>query len=168
MRTPTIHDAVAGARRLGEVIRYGFPASVRRHHRAADLPRGLLVVGDALCRFNPIYGQGMSVAAQEAVVLDRLLAEDVPMERLARDFFAAIQDTIATPWGVAVSDFVYPATRGVRPADLAQRLQYGVALTRLAAQDPEVHRLTAEVSQLLKPQAALREPALAARVMSLM
>ena len=78
----------------------------------------------------------MSVAAQEAVILDRLLAEDVPMERLARDFFAAIQDTIATPWGVAVSDFVYPATRGVRPADLAQRLQYGMALTKLAARIP--------------------------------
>ena len=45
---------------------------------------------------------------------------------------------------------------------------YGVAITKLAAQDPEVHRLTAEVSQLLKPQAALREPALAARVMALM
>jgi hypothetical protein len=43
-----------------------------------------------------------------------------------------------------------------------------MALTRLAAADPEVHRLTVEVSQLLKPQAALREPALAARVMSLM
>ena len=88
------------------------------------------------------------------MIPERLLAEDVPMERLARDFFAAIQDTIATPWGVAVSDFVYPATRGVRPADLAQRLQYGVALTRLAAQDPEVHRLTAEVSQLLRPRCA--------------
>jgi hypothetical protein len=110
----------------------------------------------------------MSVAAQEALILGRLLAEDVPMERLARDFFAAIQNTIATPWGVAVTDFVYPATRGVRPADLTQRLQYGMALTKLAAQDPEVHRLTVEVSQLLKPQAALREPALAARVMSLM
>ena len=45
------------------------------------------------------------MAAQEAVILDRLLAEDVPMERLAQNFFAAIQDTIATPWGVAVNDF---------------------------------------------------------------
>ena len=90
------------------------------------------------------------------------------MARLARDFFAAIQDSLATPWGVAVTDFVYPATRGVRPADLAQRLQYGVALTKLAAQDAEVHRLTTEVTQLLKPQAARREPALAARVMALL
>ena len=169
LRTPTIYDAVRDARPLTDIVRYQLPCSTRRHfERLEAFPAGLLAIGDALCRFNPVFGQGMSVAAQEAVILDRLLAEDVPMERLARDFFAAIQDTIATPWGVAVSDFVYPATRGVRPADLAQRLQYGAALTRLAAADPEVHRLTAEVSQLLKPQAALREPALVARVMSLM
>jgi hypothetical protein len=52
--------------------------------------------------------------------------------------------------------FVCPATCGTRPADLAQYLQYGMALTKLTAQDPEVHQLTAEVSQLLKPQAVLR------------
>jgi 2-polyprenyl-6-methoxyphenol hydroxylase-like FAD-dependent oxidoreductase len=169
LRTPTIYDAVRDARPLTDIVRYKLPCSIRRHfERLEFFPAGLLAIGDALCRFNPVFGQGMSVAAQEAVILDRLLAEGVPMERLARDFFAAIQDTIATPWGVAVSDFVYPATRGVRPADLAQRLQYGMALTRLAADDPKVHRLTAEVSQLLKPQAALRQPALVARVMSLM
>ncbi|MEH2608398.1 NAD(P)/FAD-dependent oxidoreductase [Bradyrhizobium sp. AZCC 1693] len=169
LRTPTIYDAVRDARPLTDIVRYQLPCSTRRHfERLEAFPTGLLAIGDALCRFNPVFGQGMSVAAQEAVILGRLLAEGVPMERLACDFFAAIQDTIATPWGVAVSDFVYPATRGVRPADLAQRLQYGMALTKLAADDPEVHRLTVEVSQLLKPQAALREPALAARVMSLM
>jgi 2-polyprenyl-6-methoxyphenol hydroxylase-like FAD-dependent oxidoreductase len=169
LRTPTIYDAVKDARPLAEIVRYQLPCSTRRHfERLESFPAGLLAIGDALCRFNPVFGQGMSVAAKEAVILDQLLAEEVPMERLARDFFAAIQSTIETPWGVAVTDFVYPATRGDRPADLAQRLQYGMALTKLAALDPEVHRLTAEVSQLLKPQAALREPALAARVISLM
>jgi 2-polyprenyl-6-methoxyphenol hydroxylase-like FAD-dependent oxidoreductase len=169
LRTPTVYDAVRDARPLTDIVRYQLPSSTRRHfERLNSFPTGLLAIGDALCRFNPVFGQGMSVAAQEAVILDRLLAEDIAMERLARDFFAAIQSTIETPWGVAVTDFVYPATRGVRPADLAQRLQYGMAVTKLAAQDPEVHRLTAEVSQLLKPQAALREPTLAARVVSLM
>jgi 2-polyprenyl-6-methoxyphenol hydroxylase-like FAD-dependent oxidoreductase len=169
LRTPTIYEAIREARPLTDIARYKLPCSIRRHfERLESFPAGLLAIGDALCRFNPVFGQGMSVAAQEAVILDRLLAEEAPMERLAPDFFAAIQSTIETPWGVAMTDFVYPATRGVRPADLAQRLQYGMALTKLAARDPEVHRLTAEVSQLLKPQAALREPALAARVVALM
>ncbi len=169
LRTPTIYDAIKDARPLTDIARYQLPCSTRRHfERLESFPAGLLAIGDALCRFNPVFGQGMSVAAQEAVLLDRLLAEDTPMERLASDFFAGIQSAIETPWGVAVTDFVYPATRGIRPPDLAQRLQYGMALTKLAAQDPEVHLLTAEVSQLLKPQAALREPTLAARVVSMM
>ena len=169
LRTPTIHDAVRDARPLTDIVRYQLPCSTRRHlERLESFPTGLLATGDALCRFNPVFGQGMSVAAQEAVILGQLLAEGVPMEQLAHAFFAAIQDTIAGRTAFYMAPINYPATRGVRPADLAQRLQYGVALTRLAAQDPEVHRLTAEVSQLLKPQAALREPALAARVMSLM
>ena len=72
-------------------------------------------MGDAVCRFNPVFGQGMSVAAQEAVILDRLLREGVPADRLAKEFFAAIQPTIETPWGVAQNDFVFPATRGFDP-----------------------------------------------------
>jgi hypothetical protein len=95
-------------------------------------------MGDTLCRFNPVFGQGMSVAAREAVILDRLLQDDVPMDRLAKQFFAGVQPIIETPWGVAQSDFVYPDTRGVRPTDFGQRMQYNVALTKLAAQDFEV------------------------------
>jgi len=114
----------------------------------------VLTIGDALCHFIPVFGKGMSVTAEEAVILDRLLAEELPMKRLARDF--SIQSTSETPWGVAVTDFVCPATCGTRPTDLAQYLQYGMALTKLTAQDPEVHQLTAEVSQLLKPQGVLR------------
>ena len=169
LRTSTIYDAVKNARPTADIIRFRLPASSRRHfERLESFPAGLLTTGDAVCRFNPVFGQGMSVAAQEAVILDGLLQEDVPADRLAKEFFAAIQPAIETPWGVAQSDFVYPATRGVPPADFGQRIQYSIALTKLGAQDPEVHKLMAEVSQLLKPQSALREPALAARVMALM
>ena len=74
LRTPTIYDAVERAERLGEVARFGFPASVCRHFEQLEaFPRGLLPFGDAICRFNPIYGQGMSVAAQEACLLHQLL-----------------------------------------------------------------------------------------------
>ena len=66
-----------------------------------------------------------------------------------------------------ISDFVYPHTTGERPPDFAQRLQYSQALLRLAAQDADVHKLMVEVMQLLKPQSALREPALAERVRAL-
>jgi 2-polyprenyl-6-methoxyphenol hydroxylase-like FAD-dependent oxidoreductase len=169
LRTSTIYDAVKDARPTADIIRFRLPASSRRHfERLESFPAGLLTIGDAVCRFNPVFGQGMSVAAQEAVILDGLLQKDVPADRLAKEFFTAIQPTIQTPWGVAESDFVYPATRGDRPADFGQRIQYSIALTKLGAQDPEVHKLMAQVSQLLKPHSALREPALAARVTALM
>ena len=76
LRTPTIYDAIKGAEQLGEIARFGFPASVWRHfERIEDFPRGLLPFGDTICRFNPVYGQGMSVAAQEACLLHELLKE---------------------------------------------------------------------------------------------
>ena len=167
-RTSTIYDAVKDARPTADIVRFRLPASTRRHfERFESFPTCLLAIGDAVCRFNPIFGQGMSVAAQEAVILDRLLLEDRPTDHLAKEFFAAIQPAIETPWGVAEADFVYPATRGVRPADFGRRIEYNIALVKLAAQDAGVHKLLAEVSHLLKPQSALREPDLAARVMSL-
>jgi 2-polyprenyl-6-methoxyphenol hydroxylase-like FAD-dependent oxidoreductase len=171
LRTSTIYDAVKEAKQVGEIIRYLLPCSLRRHfERMSMFPGGLVPIGDAVCRFNPVFGQGMSVAAQEAVMLNRLL--DVQggggLEGLAPRFFAAIQEAIETPWGVAISDFVYPSTRGTRPSDFSQRIQYGIALTRLAAEDPSIHKLTAEVGNLLKPQKTLREPEIAKRVAALM
>jgi 2-polyprenyl-6-methoxyphenol hydroxylase-like FAD-dependent oxidoreductase len=167
-RTSTIYDAVKNARPTADIVRFRLPASSRRHfERLETFPTGLLTIGDVICRFNPVFGQGMSVATQEAVILDHLLQDEMPMDRLAKQFFAAIQPAIETPWSVAQSDFVYPDTRGVRPTDFGQRIQYNIALTKLAAQDFEVHKLLAEVQHLLKPQSTLREPALTKRVMAL-
>jgi len=170
LRTPTIYNAIKHARRLGEIARFQFPASEYRHYEQLEaFPRGLLPIGDALCRFNPVYGQGMSVAAQEARALGQLLAtratERDPMEGLAPAFFATVSALLETPWAMAaIPDFVYPETRGERPADLAQRFKVGFALNKLAARDPAVHKLMAEVQHLLKPRSALQEPELMRRV----
>ena len=117
LRTPTVYNAIRNAKRLGEITRFVLPASVRRHfERLQQFPRGLITVGDSICRFNPVFGQGMSVAAQEAVVLGRLLASRAerpdPLDGLAPAFFAEIQDLLGAPWATAVTDFVYPKTRG--------------------------------------------------------
>src|ERR1700688_2976770 len=155
------------------VARYGFPESVRRHFERLDVfPRGLLPIGDAICRFNPVYGQGMSVAALEAcllrTLLERLGGDSDPIAGLAPTFFAEVQALIETPWSVAILDFVFPGTRGQRPADFETTLRFGIALTRLAAEDPAVHKLTAEVQNLLKPRSAYRDPALMQRVLAMM
>jgi 2-polyprenyl-6-methoxyphenol hydroxylase-like FAD-dependent oxidoreductase len=173
LRTPTIYDAISHAKRLNGVARYGFPESVRRHFERLDVfPRGLLPIGDAICRFNPLYGQGMSVAALEACLLQRLLerpgGDGNPIAGLAPAFFAEIQTLIETPWSVAILDFAFPDTRGQRPADFETTLKFGTALTRLAAEDPAVHKLTVEVQHLLRPRSVYRDPALVQRVLAKM
>jgi 2-polyprenyl-6-methoxyphenol hydroxylase-like FAD-dependent oxidoreductase len=173
LRTPTIYNAISHAKRLDGVARYGFPESVRRHFERLDgFPRGLLPIGDAICRFNPVYGQGMSVAALEACLLKKLLerlGEDGdPIAGLAPTFFAEMQTLIETPWSVAMLDFAFPETRGQRPTDFETTLKFGIALTRLAAEDPAVHKLTLEVQHLLKPRSAYRDPALMQRVLEKM
>jgi 2-polyprenyl-6-methoxyphenol hydroxylase-like FAD-dependent oxidoreductase len=173
LRTPTIYNAISRAERVGGVARYGFRESVRRHFERLDkFPRGLLPIADAICRFNPVYGQGMSVAAQEAcllrTLLGRLAGEGDPIAALAPAFFAEVQALIETPWAVAILDFVFPETRGQRPADFETVLKFGLALTRLAAEDPAVHKLTAEVQNLLRPRSAYRDPALMQRVLAIM
>ena len=172
-RTATIYDAIKNAKPVSSISRFLLPSSVRRHfEKLQRFPRGLLPIGDAICRFNPVFGQGMSVAAQEAVILGRLLkaraADADPLDGLAATFFAEIQGVLETPWGVATSDFIYPKTRGERPANFEQRMQFNLGLVRLGAQDPSVQKLLIEVSHLLKPPSALRSPEISERVAQLM
>ena len=174
LRTPTIFEAIRSAKRLGEIARFGFSVSTRRHYDGLpEFPRGLVPLGDAVCRFNPIYGQGMSVAAQEAVGLGRLLTrretDRDPLQGLAAEFFAEAVPIIDTPWQSAViPDFLHPETRGERPANFEQTLKFALALGRLAAEDPEIHRLNAEVQHLLKPRTVYQDPALVERVMGVL
>jgi 2-polyprenyl-6-methoxyphenol hydroxylase-like FAD-dependent oxidoreductase len=170
LRTPTIYDAIKGANQLREIARFGFPASVRRHFdRLKGFPRGLLPFGDAVCRFNPVYGQGMSVAAREACLLYGLLQncanEPDALTGLAAALFSEAAALIETPWALAaVPDLAHPKTQGERPEDLEQRLQFREGLIRLAAADAAVHKLWVEVLHLLKPRSALNDPDLVERV----
>jgi 2-polyprenyl-6-methoxyphenol hydroxylase-like FAD-dependent oxidoreductase len=126
-------------------------------------PRGLIPIGDAICRFNPIYGQGMAVAVQEACVLRDLLerhagGDNDPLEGLAPAYFAAITPLIAAPWSMsAVPDFANPLTRGTPPKDLDNSLHFAAGLMHLAARDAEVHELvTSRQETNVQPKAGAR------------
>jgi 2-polyprenyl-6-methoxyphenol hydroxylase-like FAD-dependent oxidoreductase len=168
--TRSVYNAMRGARRLSEVARYGFPESRWRHFaQLGRFPQNLLPIGDAICRLNPIYGQGITVAVQEANVLRRLLSKSAakaqPFALLAQEFLTQAENLIKEPWAMsALPDFIYPQTRGERPADLEQRLNSQIALTRIATCDPAVWKLMSEVRHLLKPLAALEDPGLIRKV----
>ena len=114
-----------GLEPLDEGATYRFPANRRRHYEdLTEFPEGLVVVGDALCAFDPVYGQGMTVAAIEAVALGRCLQHEGPGS--PRRFHRAAAGIIDTPWTIAVGGvpddagqvpWRQPAGRGVpRPA----------------------------------------------------
>jgi len=173
LRTQTIHDAIDGAVSVGRIYRFAFPSSIRRRFDALDrFPDYLLPLGDVICRFNPAFGQGMSIAAQEAGALRRLIdariSDAEPLKGLARSFFAAVQGFLAAPWAVAESDFIYEKTRGQRPSDFHQRIRFNSALQRVAAEDATVHQIMSEVTHLVKPPSALRDPQILSRVTALM
>jgi 2-polyprenyl-6-methoxyphenol hydroxylase-like FAD-dependent oxidoreductase len=173
LRTQTIHDAIKGAVPIGPIYRFGFPGSRRRHfERLESFPGCLLPLADVICRFNPAFGQGMSVAAQEVGVLQRLIEARAtsadPLRGLAQSFFAAIQDFLAAPWAVTESDFMYEKTRGQRPDDFHQRSKFSSALQLVAAEDAAVHQVMSEVTHLVKRSAALRDPQIVNRVTALM
>lgn len=166
LETQTIYNAIKGAERNSGFERYALPASVwRRFDQLDTFPRGLLPIGDSICRFNPLYGQGMSVAAQEARLLNLILQErrakrDL-LAGLAQVFFSQSFPLIKAAWDMsAVVDLAYPKTTGDRPADLESRLRYNHALFQAAMHHPAVHRKLAEVQQLIQPPDVLQDPAI--------
>lgn len=161
---PEIAAVVGAGRFLSEPRGYRFPHSQRRRvERLARWPRGLLAVGDALCSFNPIYGQGMSVAAAEALALHEELAgarEGLELRVLRRA--ARIVDT---PWTTAAgADLAIPAVEGARPLPVRLVNRYMARLFEAACTDPRVGRAFLAVAHLLRPPASLFAPALLWRV----
>jgi 2-polyprenyl-6-methoxyphenol hydroxylase-like FAD-dependent oxidoreductase len=168
LSTPTVYNALKNATRLTEITPYSFSESRWRHFaQVSDLPGGLLPIGDAICRFNPVYGQGMSVAAREASLLFDLLGRfnSDSLQTVAYDFLTKAEDLIADPWAMsAIPDFIYPETTGVRPKDLGERLNFQKGLGRLAARDAAVFELLMDVRNLLKPLNVLDDPSIVGRI----
>jgi 2-polyprenyl-6-methoxyphenol hydroxylase-like FAD-dependent oxidoreductase len=150
---------------IGPVLRYQFPHSQRRRYeRLARFPRGYLVMGDAITSFNPIYGQGMTVAACEALALRRALARS--HEPLARRFFAAAAKLIDVPWQLAVGgDLALPGVPGPRPLPVRLVNAYVARLYRAARHDAVVAASFLKVVHLVAPPAALFHPGVLWRVM---
>jgi 2-polyprenyl-6-methoxyphenol hydroxylase-like FAD-dependent oxidoreductase len=163
---PWVVDGVAAAEPLGPVSVHHFPASVRRRYdRLREFPRGLLVFGDAICSFNPVYGQGMSVAAEQAVALRGQLAEGSDHDLAAR-FFDASARPIGTAWRLAVgSDMAIPGVEGPRPLGMRLSNRYVGLVLAAASRDPEVARRFLRVAGLVDEPQALFSPGLVGRVL---
>ncbi|MBZ0208390.1 MAG: FAD-binding monooxygenase [Hyphomicrobium sp.] len=160
-----IADIVANAEPLSPFRGFRFPASVRRRYeRLPRFPAGYLVTGDALCSFNPAYGQGMAAAILEAMALRDCLASATGP--LAPRFFSAAAKIVDTPWQIAVGgDLEHPLVKGERTLSGRMLSWYIRWLHRAGALDASLGVRFLEVANLLAPPAALLAPAIAMKVL---
>ena len=162
--SPAWDEALNTAELVTQPVGFKFPRSVRRHfERLEHFPEGLLALGDAVCHFNPLYGQGMSAAACQAralgQVLDRRARASRGLTGLARDFFPEAFEVTRTPWALAAAaDFQDGRTTGDFPMEEMQSLAMFQLAVTLADTDPEAAKLTADIFTLARPLSALHEP----------
>jgi 2-polyprenyl-6-methoxyphenol hydroxylase-like FAD-dependent oxidoreductase len=164
LQFPDIYEAVRDGEPLDDPVGFRFPASVRhRYERLDRLPAGFLVVGDAVCSFNPIYGQGMSVAALEALTLRRHLQRGV--EPQPRQFFRDLARVVDVPWDMAAGgDLAFPGVPGRRTLRLRLISAHLTRLHAAAAHDAHLAIAFTRVAGLVAPPQSLLRPGIVLRV----
>ena len=161
-----VYQLAVSAKPIGEPARYHFPANQRRlYEQMSRFPEGFVVFGDALCSFNPLYGQGMSTAAMEARALEQTVA--IGLDRVGPRFFARAKKVVDTAWTIAAGeDLKYPEVEGPRPPGTGLINRYLERVHAIASVDPVVCSRFFNVLNLLEPAPALMSPSIAWRVLS--
>ncbi|MFE1592450.1 FAD-dependent oxidoreductase [Nocardia sp. NPDC058705] len=165
LSAPDIHTIVVGSEPLGEAVPYRFRTAVRRRFdRQSAHPAGLVVLGDAQCAFNPLYAQGMTVAALQAVALrDCLAATDTD---LPARFYAGAADAVALAWQLAAgSDLRHRGVEGRRTLRTRLTNVFVGRVQRVSHRDPRVARAFLRVAHLVDPPAALTAPGTLRRIL---
>jgi 2-polyprenyl-6-methoxyphenol hydroxylase-like FAD-dependent oxidoreductase len=168
---PLVAGVLGRAEPLTEVTMHRFPSSRRRlFEKLERRPAGYVALGDAICSFNPIYGQGMTCAAREATALGRTLDrhEGRADDAMARDYYTATAAIVATPWQFAVGgDFTYPETTGPRPRGIKISNWYARQIAYASQIDAGVNTVFGQVQHLLTPPDVLFKPAFIVKVLRL-
>jgi 2-polyprenyl-6-methoxyphenol hydroxylase-like FAD-dependent oxidoreductase len=164
LAAPDIHQLIQASPPLTGLAQFHCPAyERRRYERLADFPAGLLLLGDAVCSFNPVYSEGITAAARAAVALRDQLCQD--SEPRAEEFFRAVSAILDAPWGLAASaDLTAADSRqsGLRAWPLTAR--YTASLEAAAADDTCVSTAYVRVAALVDPPSALLSPVIQERV----
>jgi flavin-dependent dehydrogenase len=168
LRSDELSQALSTAEPLSDAVSFRATANERTHfERAKRWPRGLLVVGDALCRFNPVYGHGMTVAALQAQAIGEQVSGRGPAEiaARARETQKAVAKCARAAWAIATGeDCRYPGTDGPRPGRLGRMQQdYMARVLAAANSDPVVAEAFFAVLSLNRRPETLLAPRIAAR-----
>src|SRR4051812_21587506 len=171
MPVPDIYDVIRDCEPLSEVVQYRFGGSQRRRFERLDrFPEGLIVMGDAVCSFNPVYGQGMTVGAVEAERLNQALAHAKSAGGIAPDFsrrwFRTITPIVDAAWdAVLIEDYRFPELASQRPLRLGPLQWYMGRVHRATYRSPRVTEQIYQVVSFLAPPSTLFRPRIAADVL---
>jgi 2-polyprenyl-6-methoxyphenol hydroxylase-like FAD-dependent oxidoreductase len=159
-----IARALEGAVPITDFQSSHFPYSRRRRYdRLRDFPDGVLALGDSIASFNPMYGQGMTVAALEAIALRDQLARG-PLD--ARRFFKAAHRIEDVAWKISTGgDLRFPDVEGKRTPDMKIMNGYLDRLTLAARTDPQLGRQFLRVAGFIDPPQSFFKPAVVRRVL---
>lgn len=173
LSTPLVYEAIKDAQPLSPIWGYRRTENRLRHYeRLGRWPERFVVLGDAVCTFNPVYGQGMTASALGALALADCLEDqwrrepDGDLTGLARRFQRQLARTNKTPWLLATGeDYRWSETAGGHRGHRTRIMhRYLDCVFRLVPQDRAVQQLFLEVLHLLKPPVALFHPRIVARV----
>ena len=167
---PDVYEAIHDAEPCSPIAVHRFPHNLRRHYeRLASMPSGLVVLGDALSSFNPIYGQGMTSAALAAATLGEILGETKSHAELAavgKRFHARFGRVLDGVWMQTTSeDLRFPQAEGHRAWWLGLANAYTARVYVRSRTDPVVSRAFLQVMHLMQPPSSLFRPAILGRVL---
>ena len=160
-----IYELIKDSEPLGAPVPYKFSSNLRRRYdRLNHFPERYLILGDALCSFNPIYGQGMTVAALEAAALETCLAAG--QHRLAVRFFDRANKIIDLSWNAAVgNDLSFSEIEGPRTPMVRFLNWYLDKLHQAAHMDDQVSIAFLKVINMSAPPPSMLHPGIIWRVL---
>ena len=167
LRTSTIFDAIRNAEPLTPIKTHRATQNrLRRYERAKRLPNNFLLLGDAVCAFNPVYGQGMTTAALGAMTLRQCLRE-ANSNNLSRRFQKRLAKVNAAPWLLATGeDYRYRETVGGSPTLMTRFMhRYMDHVVQLATHSVPVRKVLLRAFNMLVPPSALFHPKVSSRVL---
>jgi 2-polyprenyl-6-methoxyphenol hydroxylase-like FAD-dependent oxidoreductase len=172
LRTPLLFETIRQAEPLTAIS--SFRSAENRLRQFDQLPRQLenfLVLGDAACAFNPVYGQGMTTAGLGAVLLDSLLARyrrtQADLTGLARQFQRHLVRLISAPWMLATGeDFRYGKTVVGRAPWITPAIHWYLdRVLQASLEDTDVRQTFLETTHMLRPLRALFHPRVVIRAL---
>ncbi|HDR4862869.1 TPA: FAD-dependent monooxygenase [Bacillus cereus] len=156
-----VTDFLNKAEGITDIKTYKIPYQVRRRFDLVNnVPEGLLVVGDAQCRFDPVFGQGVSVAAMEAHQLQLLLQGRKQLDKtFTQQFYKKTANIIETPWDMTTTEISrHPQLKRELTTKQKFQLWYTKQIYRLSASNSDVYIRLVRVMNLIRSPFHLFHP----------